>query len=704
MDPAHQHLPQDPESIQNIDTLRMTLRWAMERLRLLEKQKGDYSGGRDAYYKRLENLLSEYCRGTIDLENLISREVEIDRREKELDVRRIDFDREIAARKEGLTRRFKKLQAELEIGAQRQSDSMTGHLTERRKQLDKAYITRELAVRSSDHQLDVRETALKDLEARMDRLYREQKALHEKQYKFLQEEIQEAAEKRIQEWEKLRSTNQAARDRQWQEEKTELTAQAERWERQAREYLAKMKQLDAERIDAHSEIQNQIAIIEADFRAKEEKSKKLYEDRKVELDAREEHLRKLHADQLSDLKEQLKVIETQSRDHEEALSREKWRSGDLEKRLDEAQHENRGLAASLAQAAEKVLHWRENADTARKKREELEERQIIELSKLEERITDAHQKLREAETSQKESLRRQAAHIDGEYKKRHDAMAEQFETRRQAIETQAKLARAEYDATLAAAHQRLEDVQRGVVGLKDAVHREHESGAQWRHLAEDLRKEVESLKAEHQRLSASKDRKSADKLQGLLQDLREQERGLEESLLKEQSRNREMAERVQAAQDRLTNLEGTLGESQRAQLQRLQDEHIHEVEKLRERLEAALHAADEWRKAAEGAQTEHVGHLDVLLKQWLDQEKAHEVLSAFKSQLAEIHHEPVAQGEPGTEPKKKKKKGKGKGRGKGPFQAEPHAKESKAHPPHEQINRRFTEQTRRESSHPPKDS
>ena len=139
MDSIERRLAGELDSIDSLDTAKMTLRWALERLRSLEarnaelqkkyeesraallarsnmKERGEaYAVERDSYYAKVEALLSEFCAGTLDLKKLIVREADLDARERGVRARQDELEKEYASRLEVLERDFKKLQAESEL-------------------------------------------------------------------------------------------------------------------------------------------------------------------------------------------------------------------------------------------------------------------------------------------------------------------------------------------------------------------------------------------------------------------------------------------------------------------------------------------------------------------------------------------------------------------------------------------------------------
>ncbi len=145
------------ESINNLDTARMTLRWALERLRALEeknnafekkiKEFGDIKEKleeersalkralsvrdeeekwRDDYYQRLrqriQDLVSERLSGNASASNLASRELELAKLEEENHQRRLALEKEYSAKIRASQSEYERLKRALDDQAKSQSE------------------------------------------------------------------------------------------------------------------------------------------------------------------------------------------------------------------------------------------------------------------------------------------------------------------------------------------------------------------------------------------------------------------------------------------------------------------------------------------------------------------------------------------------------------------------------------------------------
>ncbi|MFI5349340.1 MAG: hypothetical protein ACHQ2Z_07340, partial [Elusimicrobiota bacterium] len=163
----------DIDSIQNLDTARLALRWALERMRALEKRVTEVEGAakvsddararaaaeldgardlltrranegleRERYYAKIEEYLNLKLEGGLDAAAMAKREVRIDAREAELQSREIETENRAKAaklRSEEETRRViaeAAASAELKIAsaretAEKQTAALQRELSER---------------------------------------------------------------------------------------------------------------------------------------------------------------------------------------------------------------------------------------------------------------------------------------------------------------------------------------------------------------------------------------------------------------------------------------------------------------------------------------------------------------------------------------------------------------------------------------------
>ncbi len=145
------------DSINNLDTARMTLRWALERLRVIEeknnalekkikefgdtKEKLDEERSalkralsvreeeekwRDDYYQRLrqriQSLVSERLSGNSEAASLASRELELARLEEENHQRRLALEKEYSSKMRAAQTEYERLKASLDSQAKSQAE------------------------------------------------------------------------------------------------------------------------------------------------------------------------------------------------------------------------------------------------------------------------------------------------------------------------------------------------------------------------------------------------------------------------------------------------------------------------------------------------------------------------------------------------------------------------------------------------------
>src|ERR1035437_6831647 len=148
-DPALEPALRDVDSIQNLDTARLALRWALERMRALEKhadeleksaklssdardkaaseldgtrgllaRRANESLERERYYAKIEEYLNLKLEGGLGAATLAEREVRIDAREAELQRREIDTSKQIQAAKLHADEEIRRIQTESNAAAE----------------------------------------------------------------------------------------------------------------------------------------------------------------------------------------------------------------------------------------------------------------------------------------------------------------------------------------------------------------------------------------------------------------------------------------------------------------------------------------------------------------------------------------------------------------------------------------------------------
>ncbi len=214
----------DIESINNLDAARMTLRWALERLRSLEERNAalekkskessqlkekveeDQSAlkralvlreeewkWRDDYYQRMrqrvQELVASRLSGSPDAASTATREMELARLEEEIHRRRIEMEKEYESKMNAVRAEYGRLKESLELEARNQSEHWAKSETERQIRFNK-FMSQQRALLESQN---------RELEAEVQRVasWRVQQATDawEKERAALIKEIQEWKEK-----------------------------------------------------------------------------------------------------------------------------------------------------------------------------------------------------------------------------------------------------------------------------------------------------------------------------------------------------------------------------------------------------------------------------------------------------------------------------------------------------------------------------
>lgn len=271
METTPQDVSAQLDSLDNLDTAKMTLRWALERLRSLEARNAELqkrfeetraallarktmkgreeecATEREAYYGKVEALLSQFCEGTLDLKALLVRESDLDLREKSLRFRADELEKEYARRLETLERGFKKLQAEAELRAREQDEKTRKDLEESKSAMDRGFVSREVALKQLERLLAARDKDLTEREARLQDLFRRHQEENDRELQLLREDLLSEYQRKSAAWERERAEADARREGDWLCEKRRLLAAAVRWEAQAKEYAEKAAALETER-------------------------------------------------------------------------------------------------------------------------------------------------------------------------------------------------------------------------------------------------------------------------------------------------------------------------------------------------------------------------------------------------------------------------------------------------------------------------
>jgi len=170
-------------------------------------------------------------------------------KERGLRSRQDELEKEYASRLELLERDFKKLQAETELRSRSETDKAGWTLEESRVQMEKTYVSREVALHAALRQLDVREKALAERESRLEAQILRHREDNDREFQRLREDLLEEQRRQAAAWERDKADMQARREKAFVAEKAHLLVQVGRWEAQAKEYLEKIESLEFEKVE-----------------------------------------------------------------------------------------------------------------------------------------------------------------------------------------------------------------------------------------------------------------------------------------------------------------------------------------------------------------------------------------------------------------------------------------------------------------------
>lgn len=228
------------ESINNIETARMALRWALERIHALEtslSSRTKESSERDLYYSKIEQYLSQKLEGKLNAEGLAKKEVELGRLEKLLDEKLVGLQKDWSAKKEALELDYQRLKTQTETGAQEQIRRAEAALVERRRIMDQVHVARMVELNEKEGRLRAQEEALGERQANFEKFYSSQKAQLEQEIQNFHATMEDQVQFRLKNAERLLANRHDSMEGVWAQEKTALLQELLEWRRKAQEHL-----------------------------------------------------------------------------------------------------------------------------------------------------------------------------------------------------------------------------------------------------------------------------------------------------------------------------------------------------------------------------------------------------------------------------------------------------------------------------------
>lgn len=333
------------ESINNLDTARMSLRWALERLHALEKAKeelavkadketaarekteSEYKAlrrsfdvrieedeQRDRYYAKMEEMIALQAQGKLDAVSLAKREVETARQEESLKARRVHLEQEHAAKREHLANEIPRLKAEITREAQARVAKLEETLALRRELLESEFSAKNEDLAAREKWFRQAERALAERQKNFDSFSAEQTEIVARDRKNFQRVLEEQTQTRLSNTERLLEERYASKEAAWDRERALILKDLTDWQRKAEERQPRIQDLE-KRLSAAQETArwaSEAPAREAELRNKIEDLAAARQKQMSDWLAREQELERRLAE-LQDIKDQLALAEATSR-------------------------------------------------------------------------------------------------------------------------------------------------------------------------------------------------------------------------------------------------------------------------------------------------------------------------------------------------------------------------------------------------------
>ncbi|MFA6003655.1 MAG: hypothetical protein WC881_06270, partial [Elusimicrobiota bacterium] len=269
------------DAINNIDTARMALRWALERIHSLQQTqsaqektlseetaaraqseqdrkdlqrvlelRGHEDSQRSAYYAKLEAYLAQNFAGKLDLPALIKREVQTAELEAMLHDRQFQLEKEYAARREKLEADLQRLKFEAEQSASAQVARAKASVHESRKSLEREFAVKLTELAEKEVRIKAGEASLDQRQQQFEAFAREQRARLELDIKSFKDSMDDQMQYRADSISRFFSSRSDAAAATWNQEKTTLLKEIDEWREKATAYLPRLCELEKQLLDA----------------------------------------------------------------------------------------------------------------------------------------------------------------------------------------------------------------------------------------------------------------------------------------------------------------------------------------------------------------------------------------------------------------------------------------------------------------------
>ncbi len=277
-DKPQTHTPQEilsVDTIQNLDTARMALRWALERMHKLEQEKASLADTaaesergksraqeeyaaiqktlssrsadadqRELYYSKMEEYLSLQLGGKLDLAGLGRRELEVSRLQELLSQKEVALQRELTAKRASLEREVEKLKTDLEAHSRSKTRSVEQAYELKRSSLEADYLSRMANVHEKEILHKQESAALAERQAHFEHYYSTQRAQLQSQVKNFKAEVDDQVDFRLNISEKIVAERYTGLEAAWNQEKQLLVRELESWRAKATEAGPRALDLD----------------------------------------------------------------------------------------------------------------------------------------------------------------------------------------------------------------------------------------------------------------------------------------------------------------------------------------------------------------------------------------------------------------------------------------------------------------------------
>jgi hypothetical protein len=322
----------DVSGVQNLDTARMALRWALERIQKLEQAHNDLSdklkaeegakrkaqdecvalertlslrtgeeSQRELYYAKLEEFLSLKLDGKIDLAKMARREQELAELQEILARKEARLQKDFEARKTVLERDFELSADETLRKAKSQVEHAERSAEAKKETLEEDHVQKLARLHEGQVLLKRAEAALAERKAHFENYYGEQRARLESELRNFRAEIDDQVKLKVELAERLLEERVRASESAFTRERVLLLRELENWKTKAQELAPKA--IDLERDASVLEEKARQAQSQADAKTLilEERSRAFEHERKT-LVAETEHWKSAALAALDDLK------------------------------------------------------------------------------------------------------------------------------------------------------------------------------------------------------------------------------------------------------------------------------------------------------------------------------------------------------------------------------------------------------------------